>query len=352
MQRNEKVALLLVFFVFIASIEMIVVVAQEQDFSQDIVILFDVAHTPVITNYTKAFDYLNQSLNGHVRLYYVNRSLDYTTLSGAHLFVVPAFNKTYSDTEAKILSEYLERGGKILLLGMDYKKGRKFNPDVVIMNSLLADLDLNITVRFNVTGGFGLTVLDPLFNNSFVRLTSEYYTEEFTKEFFNDSFELIVETNIITVEGEDITKLSAILLPPHTYALAGDGTILYFESGAGTLICARKGNGRIAIIGFGLSFSDLLVGGYNKSWIDMGDNKEFWLKFIKKFLGIEEAGMNVMVASEFILAVYSLLILGVVLVILGAVLVLRAPKKEIKKRKKEVKLSEILKKFRSEEGKG
>ncbi len=312
--------------------------------SDRIVIVMDAYHDPVLLNFTKAFHYLNDSLGGCVSLHIYNGTLNYSTLSGVAAYIVPPSNKTFSDDEKRIIRSYVARGGILILMGMSYIVGRSMNPDIVVMDDLLSSIHLENSTHFNFTGGFGGVVVDPLSSDGYVHVNSSYYTRPMRKFLGGKTFNIIVDSTILTVEAENLSTMKIIRPPKWSYVISGDGTILYFESGAALMVVEEYGDGLVIALGFALSLSDLIEPKYNASWIDIGENRDFWVALIRNALGLKEAKELYKYAPELLWK--TPLFLGLTLIIVG--LILSGRKKPRIERPKEVKISAILREMRKD----
>lgn len=311
----------------------------------DIVIVVDTYHNPVLLNFSKAFNYLNDTFNNRTRVYYINNTLNSSTLSGVSIYVVPPSNRTFSDKEKNIIKSYLKRGGIVIIMGMEYVKGRDFNPDIIIMDDLLSSMPLDMKVNFNYTKGLGNVLIDPLFQDYYLHITEDLYTEPM-RDFLGDkTYNLVLMSTVITIESPNISSLKIIKPPTWSYAVCGDGTtILYFESGTSIFFVEKVGDGLLIALGFATSLSDLIVQEYNMSWIDMAENREFWVSIVKSALNIQHE-RSLFQYSMFIWLIP--LTTGIILIACGLLssIVIRKRKKRVKKRV-EPRISEIIKKMR------
>ncbi|MEX0568955.1 MAG: hypothetical protein Q6363_007335 [Candidatus Njordarchaeota archaeon] len=317
----------------------------QADNAGNITIAIDNSHDPVSLNFSKAFKYLNQSLNNKVYTHYINGTINSSTLSGTSIYIILPSNKTFSDNEKNIIKSYLRRGGIVIIMGMEYIKNRDFNPDIIIMDDLLSSIPFDFKVRFNYTKGLGNVLVDPLSQDYYLHITEEMYTKSMRDFLGGTTFDLVLMSTIITVEASNISSLKIIRPPAWSYALCGDGTILYFESGASIFFAKKFGSGLLITLGFATSLSDIIVPEYNLSWIDIAENREFWITLIKSALNV---------LQEKSLFQYSTLIwliplgAGTFLIIYGLVMsvITKKKRKVTKEKPEEPKISEIIKKMR------
>ncbi len=311
---------------------------------QRFVVVMDVYHDPVLLNFSKAFEYLNESMGSRISLYKFNESLKETSLSGVAMYVIPPFKGSFDTKEKEIIKSYVERGGVVLILGCDYVKGRDFNPDTVLMDDVLSTFDLETKISFHYTAGLGNTIIDPFSNDSYLHIGEQQYTKSLKEFLGGKTYDLILESGVLTVETENISEERLILMPEQAYALAGDGTVLYFESGAVVFAMEKCGEGWVIVMGFSVSVSDLVEPKYNKSWIDIGENKDFWVALITKVLTEKQKlGAEGVIHINPDILWEAPIAVGVVCVVIGVLFAGRAPPKE---ERKVIKISEILKKAR------
>jgi len=310
--------------------------------SERLVVVIDSYHDPVLSNFTIAIESLNESLEGCVDMYYNNDTLNSSTLSGVSIFIVPPFNKTFTDSEQEIIRKYVSRGGILVLMALDYDSNRGFNANPVLFNDLLSAIPLKSHPRLNYTiGGIGLRYIDPLSNDSFLHInSSQHFTQALKTEYLhNKKYNLIVEPTVITVEVEDINDIPAIVPPAWTYCISGNGTVIYFESGATIFVLERYGQGYVVVCGFAISLSDLENPLYGHPWIELGDNKKFWTDLLTSLIRLPEEANNVINPS------YIAILLGGLGIIFIATAVIIS-RREKPAKKKEISISEVLRKMR------
>jgi len=259
------------------------------------------------------------------------------------MYLIPPSNKTFSDEEKEIIKSFVREGGILVVLGMDYVRGRDFNADIVIMDDVLSAIPLEAEIHFNYTGGLGNTIIDPFSNDSYLHINETFYTKPLRKFLGDKTFNLIIESGVLTISSANLTQERIIMLPPWAYVLTGDGSILYFEKGAGIFAMEEYGDGLVIVIGFALSLSDLKEPQYNVSWIDLGENKDFWIALIKNSLNIHSK-KQYLIESTYVWLIPT--IIGVILIIVSVLMSIHAIRRPKEEKKKEIKISEILKKLR------
>lgn len=314
----------------------------------DVIIAVDAYHSPALLNFSKAFKYLSNALNNRTHVYYINSTLNSSTLSGVSIYVIPPSNKTFSDREKNIIKSYLRRGGIVIIMGMEYIKGRDFNPDIVIIDDLLSSMSLDMKVNFNYTKGLGNVLIDPLSQDYYLHITGDLYTKPMRDFLVGKTYNLVLMSTVITIESPNTSSPKIIKPPAWSYALCGDGTtILYFESGTSVFFAEKMGDGLLVVLGFATSLSDLIAQEYNMSWIDLADNREFWISMVKSALNIRHE-RSLFQYSTFIWLIP--LTVGVLLIACGPLssIVTRRRKRVVKKRV-EPKISEMIKKMREKE---
>jgi len=348
MLHIEKGGLIIIMLIlFMSAISNTVLLSAEKSGGEDIIVVMDIFHNPALSNFSKAFKYLNESLGGRVRLYKLNESLAPTYLSGVAMYVVPPFRSDYDREEIDILRDYVRAGGIVIILGMDYVAERDYNPEVPFIDNLVAKLSTNVKIRYNYTKGLGNTIIDPLSEDTYLHINEDQYSDELKKFLGGKTYSLIVESCVLTIPPANMSSAKYIKIPEWAYAITGDGTILYFESGATIFAIGGCGKGLVLAFGFALSISDVVEKNYNKSWIDLAQNKEFWVEVIKHALaermswlvyGEERGPIDISLIWK------SSIALGSILVIIGGFLVKRRPTR--KPKRKVVKISEILRRTR------
>ncbi|GEM_PF-4104259 len=321
----------------------IVAVKPSPQISERIIIVIDSYHDPVLLNFTVAIQALNVSLNGLVDFFYSNNTINSSTLSGVTALIIPPFNKTFTDYELEVLKRYVFNGGILILMALDYDYNRRFNMNPVLFNDLLSAIPLKENPRLNYTmGGIGLRCIDPLSNDSFIHIdSSEYFTEPLKSNYLqNKEYSLILEPTIITVDTSDINEIPAIIPPAWTYCISGNGTILYFESGATLFVIGKYGHGYVVVFGFAISLSDLENPIYKKPWIELGNNKEFWIDVLSSIIEKPEE-KNSIIQPTYI--VMTLIGIGILLIAIATIV---SSKRKPPEKRREISISEALKKIR------
>ena len=335
----------LVLVILVFSCISVISIHSSPQFENRIVVVLDTYHKPALLNFSKAFEYLNESMNHSVSLYKLNHSLSRSTLSGVAIYVIPPSNKTFSDEEKEIIKSYVRRGGILILMGLDYVKDREFNSDIIILDDVLSSIPLDTMIHFNYTKGLGNTIIDPLSNDSYIHINSSHYTEPL-KEFLGDeTYNLILESAVLTVETPNVSSEMLIIPPAWVYALSGDGTILYFESGITIFAIEKYGDGYVISLGFSISLSDLVEPNSGSPWIDLGENKDFWLAVIKNSLKLSA---RIQYQKTYITILWMApMVGGIGVFILSIYFIATRPRVVPKKKeRKEVKISELLKEMR------
>ncbi|MCR8454853.1 MAG: hypothetical protein QXJ52_00345 [Candidatus Korarchaeota archaeon] len=320
------------------------VTSTQSEEPSDFAIVVDINHNPVILNFTRAFYALNESLNSRARIFYNNSTLSESTLSGVAAFIIPPFNKTFSDEELEVIRKYVYRGGILILLALDHDPDREYNMDPIIFDDLLSSLPLEERPKLNYTaGGIGLRCIDPLSNDSFLRVnSSKHFTNALKFNYLRKKeYNLILQTTIFTIKTKDLNETPAVVPPKWVYCLSGS-TVLYFESGGVLFYIGKYGQGYVALFGFAISVSDIENVIYQKPWIDLGDNKKFWVDVVLSLLkpAKEKPGT---ISLELV----SVTLIGTGVVIIGlGLLIIQRERKLQPKRKKEISIAEALKQIR------
>ncbi len=315
----------------------------------ELVVVMDVHHKPALLNFTKAIGYLNETLNSSIRFYQLNDTINYSTLSGVAIYIVPPSNNTFSDSEKKIIESYVRRGGILLVMGLDSVKDRDFNSDVIVMDDLVSSIPLDTKIHFNFTKGFGNTLIDPLSNDSYLHINESHYSDALKDFLGGKTFNLIVESTIITLDTINISKEMIIHPPPWTYALCYNGTIFYPEGGITIFAMEKYGLGYVVVFGFSLSLSDIVEPTYGKAWIDIAQNKDLWVTILKNLLL-----SSIRRYQKYFWNTTALwlppLVVGATLIVLSIILIIKKGKKiEKAKEKREVRLAEMLRRMRRKE---
>ena len=316
------------------------------------VILIDEYHGGVLNmkDFLAGFQKLNKSLPLTIKE--LDKEIEIKDLAEVDLLIIPpkTSGKTYTDTEREIISDYLNNGGSLLVLG-----SAENNIDLGSLNSLLNDIAIGERIlsdqfEFYLVNNGGIRLYDEFSpsGNSSAIVVNVTKQEDVSKILSRNVSSIVVGSVAINVYSKNATVLKAT---ETTYGVDENGDYHFTNSTPDIAAFEEfKNNARVAIMGFADSLTNK-TSPLNKPWIELYDNLQFFVDIMNWLLKPELYKPENVVRPTG-LYLYFIIIAAAITPIAFALDIIER-KAEQKKREKEaqIKISEVLKKMREEKKK-
>jgi hypothetical protein len=277
MRRTNLVVILLGILVFMVPFQNTTAFPEEGQ----MVIVFDLSHDQPLSidkrNFTQAIEFFQSHTEYFTRIH-SEGEINATTLNRARVLVIPNPGSNYSTEELEAISDFVNQGGALFLLG-DYQFDERRIGNPRALNQILqaiSECRISFTSieQGNITQGD--SIVDSVNNVSVpfnVRISSAGVTSETQAAIFSGIEEvLIAGGSLLTNDSSLIVSRGA----NSSQAISLDGQII--QEQPPWLAAFTTGSARVVLCSSTTMFSDTMCAGLNTSWFQSGDNSILWYR--------------------------------------------------------------------------